>query len=162
MFDFEIQRSSRRCAKTDREFAPGEPFISVLVSDGAQIVRHDYAREAWDQPPANAIGWWQCHMPEPNAKRAHWAPNDVLLHYFEQLAGDEAQADVRYVLALLMIRRRIVRLEDTQRDEQGREALVLFCPKNETEYQVTVREPTGGRVREIQDELTRLLFADAV
>ncbi len=89
----------------------------------------------------------------------HWAPNDVMLHYFEQLEGDAAKADLRYVLALLMIRRRIVKLDDTDKDAEGHETLVLFCPRNEVEYKTPVVMPNEERTREIQDELGRLLYA---
>ena len=161
MFDFEVQRCTRQCAKTERAFRPGETFFSVLVSDGAEIVRYDYSEEAWEEPPANTIGWWKSQMPEPHAKRFDWAPNDVMLHYFEQLDGDAAKQQLRYVLALLMIRRRIVRLEGTKTDESGQEILVLYCPMNEAEYTTVVAEPTGERVKQIQDDLSRLLFAEA-
>lgn len=161
MVDFEIQKCTRRCAKTEREFLPGEVFYSVLLPEGASIVRYDFAKEAWGEPPTNALGWWKSQMPERNAKKVNWAPNDVMLHYFEQLASDPSKADVRYVLALLMIRRRVVRLEETRRDDAGQQVMVLYCPKNESEYLVSVLSPAGPRVKEIQDELTGLLFADA-
>ncbi len=161
MFEFDIQRCARRCAKTEREFRPGEIFHSVLVSEGAAVVRYDYSQEAWEQPPENAVGWWKCQMPEPNAKRVSWAPNDVMLHYLEELEGDPTRADVRYVLALLMVRRRIVRLEDTDTDEAGNEQLVLYCPKNETDYKVMVSDPSPERAAEIQNELNKLLYTDA-
>ena len=161
MIDFEIQRCTRRCAKTQREFKPGEPFYSVLVPDGAEIRRHDYSAEAWDGPPEDAVGWWKSQMPDANAHKMHWAPNDVMLHYFQQLEGQPGKEDIRYVLALLMIRRRIVRLEATETDPQGREIMVLYCPRGEVEYRVPVTAPAGPRVDEIQQELAALLFADA-
>jgi hypothetical protein len=161
MVDFEIQRCSRRCAETDREFQPGEEFYSLLVAEGARVKRLDYSREVWREPPPAAIGWWKSHMPEPNAKRLHWAPNDVMLHYFEQLEGDADRADLRYVLALLLIRRRVVRLEEARRDADGRELMILYSPKHEKEYALHVVEPSAERVRQIQDELSKLLFADA-
>ena len=161
MIDFEVQRCTRQCAKTQREFEPGETFYSALISEGAEVVRRDFSEQAWDEPPENAIGWWKSQMPEPNAKRLNWAPNDVMLHYFEQLEGDPAKRDVRYVLSLLMIRRRVVRLEGTETDDAGQDVLVLYCPKKEAEYKTEVVEPSGERVKQIQDELSQLLFADA-
>lgn len=161
MFEFDIQRSTKRCAKTEREFRPGETYYSVLVSEGAEIVRYDYSQEAWSEPPENTVGWWKSLMPEPNSKKVNWAPNDVMLHYFEQLENDPTKADVRYVLALLMVRRRIVRLEDTETDEEGHEQLVLYCPKNEADYKIPVLDPAPERAAEIQDELSKLLYADA-
>jgi hypothetical protein len=99
-------------------------------------------------------------MPEANAKRANWAPNDVMLDYFQQLEGQTDKADIRYILALLMVRRRIVRLEESEIDEQGSESLVLFCPRNEIEYRVLVVMPNAARAEQIQDELARLLLSD--
>ncbi len=161
MLDFEIQRCTRRCAKTDRELHPGETFYSVLAAEGAVVVRRDFCDEAWEGPPEGAIGWWKSQMPEPNARKFHWAPNDVMLHYFEQLEGQADKQDVRYVLALLMIRRRVVRLEDTETDDTGREVLVLYCPRNENEYKTAVVMPDDQRAAEIQEELAQLLFANA-
>ena len=92
----------------------------------------------------------------------HWAPNDVILHYFEQIEEDDSKPDMRYVLALLMIRRRIVRLEDTEHDDQHREVFVMYCPRNEREYRVVVTSPTEARISEIQNELAELLFAGRI
>jgi hypothetical protein len=161
MLDFEVQRCTRRCHKTSRELHPGETFYSALVAEGTAVVRLDFAAEAWEGPPEQAIGWWRAKMPDPQARRVHWAPNDVMLHYFQQLEGRPDQADMRYVLALLMIRRRIVRLEDTDQDPAGRELLVVFCPRNEVEYRVPVVTPDPQRAQQIQDELAQMLFADA-
>lgn len=158
MLDFEIQRCARKCAKTDREFQAGETFYSVLTSEGAEVVRRDYCQEAWEGPPEDALGWWKCQQPDSNVKRVHCAPQDVMLDYFERLQGLDDQQDVRYVLALLMARKRIVRVEDTETDEAGREVLVVFCPRTETEHRVSVVMPDEARARQIQDELVQLLF----
>ena len=162
MIDFDVQRCTRRCAATDRELQSEEVFYSVLLSEGPGVVRRDYCEEAWSEPPEDAIGWWKSQMPSPNANKMHWAPNDVMLHYFQELENDTGKTDVRYILALLLIRRRIVRLDDREMDAEGHEVMVVFCPKNETEYKVVTVPPTGARIKEIQDELARLLFADAV
>ena len=45
-------------------------------------------------------------------------------------------------------------------DDQGIETLVLFCPRNDTEYRVVASMPDRQRAEEIQDELARLLLAD--
>jgi len=216
MLDFEVQRCTRKCAKTDRDLKPGETFFAALVVEGADVVRLDYAAEAWEGPPENAIGWWKSQMPDPKANRMHWAPSDVMLHYFEQLGpetldGDEEEAvaiadgsadvsvdvgedecraddegangltgrepsshhnaDVRYVLALLMVRKRICRLEDSETmleeddevdaedTELEGENLILYCPRNEKTYRVPVVEPDAERIQEIEEELGQLLYS---
>ncbi len=160
MLDFEVQRFTRRCCVTDKPFEPGDVVYSALIAQGSQVVRRDYGGEAWQGPPEGTIGWWKSQVPDIHAARMHWAPNDVILHYFEQLEGNDEQADMRYVLALLMIRRRIVRLEDTEVDEAERDVFVMYCPRNEREYRAAVVVPSEPRVSEIQNELAALLFAD--
>lgn len=159
MLEFEIQRSTRKCHATERELKPGEKFYSVLVPEGADVARYDYALEAWQGPPENAIGWWQAEVPDPQAKKVNWAPNDVMLHLFQQWESDPTQADIRYVLTLLMVRRRILRLEEMERSPEGEEAMVVFCQANETEYKVPVHELDAQRAASIQDELAKLLFS---
>ena len=160
MLDFEVQRCTRRCAATDRELQPGEAFVSVLVPREGQIARQDFAVEAWQGPPKDAIGWWHARMPDPQAHRVDWAPSDVILHYFQQLLEQDGEADMLYVLTLLMIRRRLLRLEETEVAGDGQETMILFCPKNEAEYRVPVSQPTAERVTAIQTRLTQLLFAE--
>ncbi len=161
VLDFEIQRCTRHCAETNREFEPGETFYSVLIAEGADTVRRDYCQEAWKGPPENVLGWWKSIMPDRNANKVHWAPNDVMLHYFEQLEDRPDRVDTRYILALLMIRRRVVRLEETETNDSGREVMNLYCPRNEKQYEVVVDTPDEKRVDEIQQELAELLFSKA-
>ncbi|MCA9204844.1 MAG: hypothetical protein R3C99_01350 [Pirellulaceae bacterium] len=161
MLDFEVQRCGRRCHKSDREFRPGETYFSVLVRDGAEIVRHDYSAEAWEGPPEDAIGWWKSTVLDTNQKGPSWAPNDVIRDYFRQLEEDDDRADLRYVLGLLMVRRRLMRLDNSEHDEAGHEFLVMTCTQEGIEHRVLVCTPTPERVQEIQEELGKLLFADA-
>jgi hypothetical protein len=159
IIDYEIQRCTRRCAASGRELLEGESFYSVLLPRGAALERLDYAAEAWNGPPAEAIGWWKSQMPTHGARKAQLAPSDVLLEFFAGLAGQTEQADVRYVVALLLIRRRILRLEATEKDEAGQETLVLYCHRDETMHRVLVTPPDDRRADEIQAEVSRLLYA---
>jgi hypothetical protein len=159
--DYEIQRSTRCCAVTERKLEPGEEFYSVLVAEGAEMVRRDYSVEAWEGPPEGVIGWWKSRMPDASAKRMHWAPNDVMLEFFEQLESQPEKQDMRYVLALLLVRRRVMRLEEPEQDERGREVMVAYCPRRETTYRIPAAPPDRSRAEQIQEELARLLFARA-
>ena len=159
--DYEVQRCTRHCAATGRELQPGEDVFSVLRSEGGRLIRYDYSAEAWKGPLEAAVGWWKSQIPRPDAKRLHWAPNDVMLQFFEDLEQQPTRQDMRYVLALLLVRRRVMRLEEESRDEKGRETLVLYCPRREATYRVAVVPPDEARIQEIQQELAALLFSRA-
>ncbi|MEX0937671.1 MAG: hypothetical protein WDZ59_07400 [Pirellulales bacterium] len=161
MMDFEVQRCTRHCAATGRAFEPGEMFYSALLSEGKNVVRHDYGADSWNGPPEGALGWWKSRMPEKDAKRPTLAPNDVLLDLLDELADQPGSVDMRYVLSLLLVRRRVLRLEETEHDEEGREWTELYCPRRETTYRILATTPTPERAAEIQEELTKLLYSDA-
>jgi hypothetical protein len=161
MIDYEIQRCTRHCASSGRELLEGETFYSALRPRGASLERLDYAADAWNGPPPDALGWWKSQMPTREARQAQLAPSDVLLEFFAGLADQPQQADLRYVLALLMIRRRILRLEETETDATGRETLVLYCHRDESVHRVEVVMPDEQREAQIQEELSRLLYAQA-
>jgi hypothetical protein len=157
MIDYDIHRCTRRCAANDRELAIGETCYSVLIQDGAAVVRRDFSTEAWSGPPEKTIGWWKTTVADPHAGRPHWAPNDVMLNYFDRLLEDPAAEDARYVLALLLVRRRVLRVEGHEKDERSRDVLVLHCSRNETDYRVAETMPTPERIAAIQQQLAELL-----
>lgn len=157
--DYEVGRCTRHCAATGRELRAGETFYSVLIPSGASVERLDYSTEAWQGPPERAIGWWRAQYAPPESKKIHWAPNDVMLNLLEELEADPAQADFRYVLALLLIRRRLLRLEETTTDDTGRETITVSCPRRETEYKIDVALPDAERIVQLQRSLSEMLTA---
>lgn len=157
--DYEVQRCTRRCCVTDRELREGETFYSALLPAGGAVERRDYAAAAWTGPPEGALGWWKAQIPTRESKKARPAPSDVLLEYFADLAERPDQQDTRYVLALLLVRRRVLRMEEG--DEDGSEQLTLYCPREDATYHVAVAMPDEARAAEIQELLARLLYADA-
>jgi len=169
LLDFEVQRCTRCCAATERALQPGDECYSVLETVGADVIRKDYAPEAWKGAPDAAFGWWKSRVPEPTAKKIKLAPNDVLLELFDQLADKMEQQDLRYVLALLLIRRRVLRVDVTNSsvgdDEsnltRGAETMTLYCPKRDATCEVAVAMPSSERIDEIQQQLSELLVAGA-
>jgi hypothetical protein len=171
LLDFEVQRCTRCCAATERALNPGDECYSVLQVEGADVVRKDYCADAWKGAPETAFGWWKSRVPEPTAKKIKLAPNEVLLELFDQLAEKSDQQDLRYVLALLLVRRRVLRVDlahDHSPDEQtdgsidrAAESMTLYCPKRDTTCEVAVAMPSGERIDEIQQQLSELLVAGA-
>jgi hypothetical protein len=161
MLDYEVQRFTRHCHASGRELASGEAFYSVLIAEGRDVVRQDYAASTWQGPPEGALAVWKSQVPHPHSKKMQLAPSEVMLRYFEELEGRPDKEDERYVLALLMLRRRVVRQERTEHDGAGREVAVLYAPQTEQEYRVAVAMPSAERVAAIQEELGRLLFSSS-
>lgn len=161
MLDFDVRRCTRRCHASDRELQPGEQFYSVLIPQGSDVVRHDYAASVWQGPPEKTIGWWKSQMPDEGARKLKMAPPDVLIDYFEQLDQFAEKAEVRYVMALLLVRKRIARWEQTVTEENGQRYMLLDCPRTGQQYRVLECDPAPEQVLELRNELMQTLYAEA-
>ena len=161
MYDYEIQRCTRRCWASGRELRPGEVIYSVLVREQGTLVRRDYSQEAWSGEPGEVVAWWKTRIPDSDTGALRPAPQEVLLGYFEQLLQQTAEPDKLYVTTLLLIRRKVLRLEAIEPSEPGRVILKVFAPQKDATYCIPVVPPEEARLEVIQREITQLLFTGA-
>lgn len=135
---YSIGRPTRSCAATGAPLNVGDHYIAALLEAGDALpTRADYALEAWSsaRPPARTlIAFWRSTVPDPERRTKPILDDDALLDLFESTAGGgEAGADdvggptaapqgeapapgasraaVRFVLAILLIRRRLLSQE---------------------------------------------------
>ena len=158
-FDLDVPRCTRRCAVSDRELNEGEAVFSALVREGTDYVRKDFAQENWSGPPENTLAWWQAEIPRRNAKKAKLAPDEVLWQLFLDLADHAEQADKRYVLTLFLIRRKVLKLDESSPNDAPQ--LSVFHTRSGDEFEVPVVDFDAARADEIQQELMGLLYAQA-
>jgi hypothetical protein len=157
MHEYEIRGFTRKCAATGEVIAPGATFFTVVRPGMPEYVREDFSLTAWNGPPEDAIAWWKSIATESGNRKPR-VPSEIILEYFEQLEQDPSRAQERFVLALLMIRRRIFRFEGDEKDEHGRNLMELFCHRNEKTYRVLAAMPrTKADEREIEGRIVRLL-----
>jgi hypothetical protein len=128
---YPVTRSSPACAATGRAFAPGERFIATLVEreGSAELERVDYSMDAWDQgarpsAPLRLFGFWRAVAHDKKDTKPAILSDEELLDLFEQLteaaeALDTRRAAFRYLLALLLVRRRQLRQVGQKMEKQG-------------------------------------------
>jgi hypothetical protein len=158
--ELEIKNCSRTCAATSRALNSGEVYFSVLKASAHDFVRHDYCVEAWAGPPEECVGWWRSRVPTKDDHQLRLAPTDVMLNLFEALEDRPAEIEFRYLLGLLLLRRRVLRREDSCRDEQLREVLQLHCQSRGKDYDLVVAEPIPERAVQLQQQMLNLLYGD--
>lgn len=113
---YPVSRTVGACAATGRGFVAGERFVATLVElpDGS-LERRDFSVEAWDQnqrPQGHLFAVWRATYQEPQPDKQPLLGDAELIDLFEQLGEATASRQIafRYVLALLLIRRRLLRV----------------------------------------------------
>ena len=156
--DYHLKPIGRACEATGEELVPGSTCVSVLVQQGTQLLRFDYSEEGWSGPPEGTIGYWQSIVPEPANAKTQPFDADALMRYFEQLCEDAnpAQEKFAYVLSLLLLKKRRVKLESS-RHEGEVEYLELIGSQGEGPYEVRDQQLSDGEIEHIQHSLNTYL-----
>jgi hypothetical protein len=160
MAEYEIQPLSWRCALTGRQLKPGEVYYSVLSDSPEGFVRMDYSSEAWTGPPAASVGFWRAQVPKHSERKQAAAIDDsAVMEFFVRLAGepDDYKRNFRYILALLLMRKRILKCAGVERQGDV-EILILREPATGTEHRLVDPQLSETELATVQAEVERVLL----
>ena len=112
--------------------------------------------EGGDRPVA--LVRWAGRVPAAGARRRPPIDDDMLLECFQRLEGrtEPASENFRYVLALLLMRRKRFKFEET-RNGGGREVLVLKCGRTGTRHEVANPHLTDEQMTAVQEDVFQAL-----
>lgn len=125
---FEIAKCTGVCAASGKKIEPGDKYIAALVErEGDEsLERLDYSHGEWKRGsrparPLKLFASWTTTMPTGKSKKQALIDDEALVELLDQLDGVEEPKRVsfRYVLALLLIRKRVLKYEETRRDHTG-------------------------------------------
>ncbi|HEV3144006.1 MAG TPA: hypothetical protein VGZ47_09000 [Gemmataceae bacterium] len=155
---YPIQHHTRVCAATGRALQPGERYYSVLLVEAGQFARKDYSAEGWHGAPAEALAFWSGKVPEADPKRRLVVDDELLMNCFERLAEetDSSRIQFRYVVALLLLRRKRLKFDDLRRDG-AQEFLKLKCSKSGQMFEVLDPHMAEADMMRVQDEVMKIL-----
>lgn len=161
MAQWKLQRRQVLCSACEHEFEDGERHISTLISGADEgLGRTDLCDRCWRgskakevQEDPDVLFWW---FTRHAVKQRQSVQLDMasLERLFVELEGREEHKvrELRYVLCLLLMRKRRVKLERVLR-EGGTETFLVRRPKLDARYRVHVFDFDVERVAEIRAEL---------
>lgn len=161
--DFDTIGSTRRCAITGRELRAGERVYGVLTESAGQFARVDYSAEAWSGPPPEAIAHWCGRIPFTSRPAKPTFNDAILLDCFDHLAGatDPNRIHFRYVVALLLMRRKKLKFEDAKRKADGTEILVLRDARTGRRQDVPDPKLSEDQIEAVQQQVFQVLGWDS-
>lgn len=156
--DYQIQPHTRRCSITGRELLPGERYYTALMEEGEHFLRKDFSQEVWQGPPGEAFSFWTGKVPPPEDSRKPRFDDELLEECFHRLESqlEPAKINFRYVVALLLVRRKRFKFEQTLQ-EAGLEYLVVRCGRTGQRYQVINPRLSDDEMGQVQEEVFKVL-----
>jgi len=152
--DYHLKPPSKKCAQTGEDLVPGSICHSVLIEQEGELVRLDFSEEGRKQWEGETIATWQSVVQEPAVNNQRTIDADGLMAYFDQLTEDAnpAQEKLRYVLALLLLQKRRVRLEGSHNDGTH-EYIQVSGSQGEGMYEVRDYQLEEDEMHELQESL---------
>ena len=155
MAQWKIRRRQGECSACEHVFTDGERHASLLRVDGDDLQRGDLCDACWAEHETGGddLIWWFTHHQE-NKKRTLALDLATMERLFMELADRDTEQlkEVRYLLCLLLMRKKRVKLERILRDENG-ESFIVHRPKSEDRYTVEVFDFTPERMAEVRAHL---------
>lgn len=171
MSDWKLTRKGDACTRCERAYEDEEPYYSVLFVRGDELVRQDVCTGCFgppdaegapanpgtpdgEDPPENLIFWRGRHR---IGKKAVAVDFEVVEGLFLALEGREETRlrELRYLLALLLMRKKRLKLVRTAKKKDG-EAMLMRRPRRKEELLVYVFDLQGERAETLRAELRRI------
>lgn len=164
--DWNIQKFNTECCSCHKKFAGGDHLYSAIFDRGQQFERKDYCPSCWEnaQGSETPFSLWKTHVPTKEEERKLLVDDGALMDFFLRLVAEqgdqpEHKLKFRYILALVLMRKKILRFADIIR-EDGKEYIVLRYPKEKLEFKVLDPGLTEEEADTVKEDLSQILNVD--
>lgn len=158
MAEYKLGRRAPECAATGKPFAEGEEIISAVFPGEEGFERRDFSVAGFEGV-TGYHSYWRASVPVTveDARRLDY---DLAAEFFHRLRKDEdeSHAPLVYFLALLLGRKRRVKLKGFGRGKLGEEILNVVVRGDEEDEALELPVPVMGEgdAERFQAELNRL------
>src|SRR5947209_12016136 len=121
---YEVGRPHGRCVVCGEPIAPDDKFMAALRETPAGFERIDCMLACWERfDRTGVVAFWKTTMPRAEARKKLFVDDEVLCGLFERLAETQepSKLNFRFVLGLILMRKRLLVYETSRKTEDGKE-----------------------------------------
>jgi len=161
--DYNIAKATGRCAACGKQMAAGEEFVATIVEAGEEFVREDFCNGCWDgggrEQPRRLFGVWHARVPESKEKKHLFVDDELLIDFFRRLDGADEPVKVqfRFVLALILMRKKLLVYERSRRSGDGRDVWTMRFKGSDETCQVVDPHLDDEKIAAVSRQLGEIL-----
>lgn len=155
----DVPRPAGVCSVSGQAIAPAEKFVAAIRETPEGIERRDVLLEYWPAfDRTGLLAYWHTAMPPAEQKKKLFVDDEVLCTLFERLADatEEAKLNFRFVLALVLMRKRLIVYEETRREE-GHDVWVVRLKGREDRLDLVDPKLDESKVADVSQQLGEIL-----
>jgi len=162
MADWEIKKTLGQCYGTQEPFEPGQDYYAALVETDQGLERRDYSIPYWQQHTPEVYCFWKTRMASHEQKKKLFIDDEMLMAFFDRLAEetDPEKINFRFVLTLILMRKRKLKYEGSQTDAAGRELWTMRVVGQDRTETVINPHLTEDQIEQLSGQMGQILQVD--
>jgi hypothetical protein len=159
---WKIAKSHQTCVLCGAKFDTTQGYFSALFEQGSSFERRDYCAACFkEHRPPDVYSFWKTAVPEEDEGKPRRPVLDAesVLEFFRRLGEerDPRRVSFRFVLALMLARKKVLKLERNARAADGAEVLVFVERRSGERHEVPSLQMDEAALTAASGELGRLL-----
>ncbi len=161
--EYDISKSDYLCCSCRKRLVQGMELVATVREVAEELRREDFCTDCWTARPhqdADAlVGLWRVRVPPPMEKKKLLIDDELLLELFERLeqADTAVKRDLRFVLALILMRKKLLIYDRAEPGDSGQETWVLHRRGSEHPLKVVNPRLDEARITELNTQLGQIL-----
>jgi hypothetical protein len=156
---YEVARPRGQCSVCQTQIEPDQPLMAALRETPAGFERLDVCPNCWPNfDRAQLVGFWRTTMPKAEQKKKLFVDDEVLCQLFERLAEttEPAKLNFRFVLGLILMRKRLILYEGT-RVESDKEIWMVRFKGREDSIDLLNPKLEESQIQDVSNQLSQIL-----
>ena len=161
--EYNISRTAGQCLRCETPLEEDQEYMAVVVEVDEQLERQDWCLPCWEAPDreeiAEVFGQWRTRVPLGKRKRKLFVDDALLVNFFERLADadDPAKLNFRFVLALVLMRKKLLIYERAVKDDPGGERWIMRLKGERDTCEVVDPKLDEEKVAAVSEQLRDIL-----
>ena len=154
------------CEQCQQAFAPQSTFVNRLYFEGGRPLRRVVCESCHAQEHPAPFAFWRSKVSGPESGKPRPLDLAFLIELFQRLhaeteSGTGSHDEIRYIVTLLLLRKRVLVQLGQEKEGEGDEArellLTRFAREKEGEtFRTPIPDLTAERMEAIRDDLGRI------
>lgn len=156
---YEVARPRGTCLTCQTQVPPGSPLMAALRETPLGFERLDFCLNCWPAfDKADLVGFWKTTMPQTEQKKKLFVDDEVLCQLFDRLADatEPAKLNFRFVLGLILMRKRLI-LYENSRVEAGAEIWEVRFKGKDQRLDLLNPRLTDSQIGEVTQQMGEIL-----
>lgn len=161
--EYNFSKTGGQCTACQKDLKAGDEIVATLRETREDFCREDLCPACWQgrehQADSELVGFWHSRVPRTQAKKKTFVDDDLLMNFFQRLSATEEPAKVnfRFVLALVLMRKKLLVYDRFQKLPDGREVWEMHFKGDKDIHKVIDPRMDEAKIAEVSQHLDEIL-----